>query len=190
MGRDKRLIRFQGEPLIRRTYRSARNMSEEVWVLIAQGADRDVIAPWLDADARYLADPVPGAGPLGALAGALPRISGEYALLLAVDYPLMTGAFLRALRENLSGRTREADVLVPLRREIPQVACAFYRAALAGSLQEAFQRGERSLLRWLRGSDRNVVYVPEREWENWGHGDVFHNMNTPEDLKQLEPRDR
>ena len=187
LGQDKRFLPFEGEPLIVRTYRALQAVADELWVLLAHPEDEPRVRAALgDPAVQFAFDPEPGAGPLGALAGALERVRREYALLLAVDYPLMTAAFLRQLRAHLEAQPKKPDVLVPLCRGVPQVTCAFYRRSLRSELQGTLKSGNRSLRRFVEGLPRErVCEVPEAAWKAWADEDVFFNINMPEDYERL-----
>jgi len=189
LGKDKRFLGFRGRPLILRAYQAASAVAEEIWVLLADPRDGPKVREALgDRPLRFVFDPEPGAGPLGALVGALERLDPmtEWALLLAVDYPLLTGEFLKAFKLYAEANARGADVLVPLSREVPQVACAFYRRSLREELRDAFAQGERSLRRFVEGlPPKRVLRVPEEAWRAWAEENVFLSVNTPEDYARL-----
>jgi len=188
LGQDKRFLKFKGKPLILRAYEVAAAVADEVWVLLADSQDEPKIREALGArPLRVVLDPEPGAGPLAALAGALGHIDCEYALLLAVDYPLITSDFLQRLRAHLDSREEQPDVLMPLWQGVPQVTCAFYRCSLHKELQKAFQGGGRSLRRWIESLDpRRVSWVEDHVWRSWTlHPEVFLSVNTPEDYERL-----
>lgn len=185
MGQDKRFLYYRDEPFIRRAYRAARAIADDIWVLISDMGEEARLAPFVEGDAHYVQDPCRGSGPLGALVGVLPRIAGDYALLLAVDYPLVTGDFLAQLERELESQSPLPDVLVPMWRGMPQVACAFYRRSLAEPLREAFAEGERSLQRWLKDTERSIAYLQEKTWRAWDEREVFFNVNTPGDYERL-----
>jgi len=188
LGRDKRFLEFQSKPLILRAYEAAAALTDEIWVLLANPQDEPKIQEALGPrPMRFAFDPEPGAGPLGALAAALPRIESEYALLLAVDQPHLTGEFLKRLIEYGKAQAQDVEVVVPLWRGVLQVTCALYRPLLASELNEAFRRGERSLRRWVESLPKERVRtVPEETWRTWAHGDVFFDVNTPEDYEHLK----
>lgn len=187
LGKDKRFLEFRGQPLILRAYEAASAIAEEIWVLLADPQDEPRIRETLRArPLRFVFDQEPGAGPLGALAGALPRIRSDYALLMAVDYPFITGSFLRSLRAHLEAQPQKPDVLVPIWQGIPQVTCAFYRCSLREELQEALNSGERSLRRFVEGlPPGRLAHVEEAVWRTWGPPHVFQSVNTPEDYERL-----
>ena len=193
LGKDKRFLELDGKPLIARAYEALLEATDAVWVLLADPADEPRVRRALGDRARglrVLLDPEPGAGPLGALAGALPRVRGDYALLLAVDYPFITGAFLSSLRAHLEAQSPKPDVLVPMWRGVPQVTCALYAAALHEELRRAVARGERSLRRAVEGlPSPRVRRLEEALWRRWTDAPdrLFRNVNTPDDLAGLTP---
>ncbi len=194
LGRDKRFLKRGGKPLIAWAYEALRGATDEVWVLLASPQDELRVREALPSPSPYpqvALDPEPRAGPLGALAGALERVRGEYALLLAVDYPLMTAAFLRRLRAHLEDQPKKPDALVPLWQGAPQVTCAFYRRSLHKELQEALASGERSLRRFVEALSppSRVLWIEEECWRDWtdapGFPSPFQGVDTPEDLARL-----
>ena len=182
MGRDKRFLPVSGLSLLQRTARAVQEIFEEVWILLSHADDCQRISEHLDRPARYWIDSVPHCGPLGALAGALPHLSSDYALLLAVDYPFITGSFLQRLTEGLDANS-PAKALVPLWEGHSQVTCAFYSRSLSNDLDRAFGAGERSLTRWLKGRS-DVRYMLEEEWRDWAPSHVFFNLNTPDQYQK------
>lgn len=186
MGKDKRLLEYQGKPLIRSAFEATQAISDELWVLIASQEDQRILSPLLDRDTRFLLDEHPNSGPLGALASALPRVQCEYALLLAVDYPLVTGPFLQKMKGVVETQAPPPDAFVPLWQGSPQVACAFYRRSLHMELRATFLAGERSLRRWTLGLPKDRVrWLHEEDWQQWGHPGVSLNVNTPQDYERL-----
>ncbi len=187
LGLDKRFLEFEGKSLLLRACESAAAISDELAVLLSDAEDRQRIQDALGGQAvRFTMDAQPGSGPLGALAGALSHIAGDYALLLAIDYPLITSAFLRELEALLEAQAGRPDVLMPLWQGVPQVTCAFYRKSLAAEIEEAFERGECSLRCWVEGlSAERVMIVPEDKWRAWADETVFLNVNTPEDYDRF-----
>jgi molybdopterin-guanine dinucleotide biosynthesis protein A len=99
MGRDKCLIEVDGIPLWRRQLDLLSSFSKEVFV----------VAPnrpaWLPDNTRWIPDIVRDEGPIGGLAAALIHATCPNGLVLAVDMPAMTSAFLRKLLAIMSPRT-------------------------------------------------------------------------------------
>ena len=95
MGRDKSALPVNGEPLWQRQLAVLR-ATNPAELFISGKSD----GPYADCGVEILADEIPGCGPLGGIATALRRCTGERLLVLAVDMPAMTAEFLRALLEE------------------------------------------------------------------------------------------
>jgi molybdopterin-guanine dinucleotide biosynthesis protein A len=93
MGRDKATLLLDGVPLWERQMGLLRALCPAELLVSAREAP-----PWLPADARFVADPLPARGPLGGLAAALGAMGATHLLALAIDMPAMTGEHLAALR--------------------------------------------------------------------------------------------
>ncbi|HWP93391.1 MAG TPA: molybdenum cofactor guanylyltransferase [Thermodesulfobacteriota bacterium] len=186
LGKDKRLLIYKKDPLILRALRSAKSITQEVYVLISTKEDEEVLSRIL-GDVPFILDSSPGSGPLGALAGALSLMStdSDYVLLLSADYPLLTGGFLLRMKVFLEEEITKPDVLVPLFEDVPQVTCAFYRRSIAEGMQRAFEQGERSLRRWVESHEKGVKYIKEETWTEWESHSVFFNLNTPQDYERF-----
>lgn len=164
-------------------------MTPTVWVLIADPADEARLTAVLGMPVRFVPDSAPGEGPRAALAGALSALPGEYALLLAVDYPHMKGEFLCRMYECLRQQSPSPDALIPVWAGKPQVTCGFYHRRLAPALTAAFEKGERSLQRWLQSQPSGVVYLDYAIWRAWSGGEeLFLNVNRPEEYEPFSSR--
>jgi molybdopterin-guanine dinucleotide biosynthesis protein A len=107
----------------------------------------------------------------------------ERAIVLGVDFPFMTPAFLAALLDRLG----DHDAVVPAPRGIAQPLAAAYAPRAAEILAARHAAGEgapsRALaaLRVLRIDDAELARMP-------GGPDVLFNLNTPADLAEAERR--
>jgi molybdopterin-guanine dinucleotide biosynthesis protein A len=130
-------------------------------------------------------DEHPNAGPLGALIGGLQAMSGDYGLLLAVDFPLLTSEFLSKMREYLREMKPQPKALVPVDEESMQVTCSFYHKSLHSELKEAFASGERSLYHWIEKNPTGIATITPSEWERWGIQQMFTNLNSANEAQLL-----
>lgn len=128
--------------------------------------------------ARRVHDAEPGEGPLAGLVAGLAARPCERALALAVDLPLASPAWLRALLAQLG----DATAVVPAPGGVPQPLAAAYAAAAFAPLADARARGGRALVpevralagvRWL--DDAALAAMP-------GGAGALLNVNTPADL--------
>ena len=142
MGRDKALLALpDGRPLWRRQLDVLRELAPAE--LFISGFTR----PGFPADVPLLADELPGCGPLGGLAAALGATASPRLVVLAVDLPRMTAAFLRGL---LAGCGTGQGV-------VPQAADGFFEPLAAVYPREALTearerlgRGEYALQPFVR----------------------------------------
>ncbi len=95
MGRDKSALPVNGEPLWQRQLAVLR-ATEPAELFISGKSD----GPYAGCGVEILPDEFPGCGPLGGIATALRRCKSDRLLVLAVDMPAMTAAFLRTLLEQ------------------------------------------------------------------------------------------
>ena len=185
MGSDKRLLIYKGRPMIAHSYDQLSAVTDEVLVLIADSNDRDVLEPLLPIDARFVSDSWPRKGPMGALISGLSAASHKTTLLMPVDMPLITAAFLHQLIAFKRQSKGIGKVLIPVDGEVPQVALGLYETSVIGTLENAFSKGERSLRDWCKSNPDLVRLVGHSIWGDWGKAQMFRNINRPEDFELL-----
>jgi molybdenum cofactor guanylyltransferase len=100
MGRDKAGVKFSGEML----------WLHQLRILRETGADEILISGRKDAcyancGVGIIEDEIKNAGPLAGINSALSAASHPLALILAIDMPQMTGAYLRGLCEQCTGQS-------------------------------------------------------------------------------------
>lgn len=130
--------------------------------------------PGFPAGVEFLADERPGLGPLGGLAAALKASSTPLLLLLAVDLPSMTAAFLAGLLLQC----RREQGLVLRDKYFEPLAAVYPRAALAVAVERRAgpDLSMQGLVAELIAKDlvRTRMLSPEEK-------PLFRNWNTPED---------
>jgi molybdopterin-guanine dinucleotide biosynthesis protein A len=173
MGRDKAFVEFEGRTLLARALALARSITPNV-VIVGNREKFSAYAPVVE-------DVFCERGPLGGIHAALLASQTDLNLVLGVDMPFVTQAFLQHLVSVAKHAARDIAV-VPRSVGRLQPLCAVYRREFAGV-------AEKSL-----GSGRNKInplfdIVPTRileENELEGAGfpiRIFHNLNTPEALE-------
>ena len=187
MGQDKRFLPYNDVSFLERALENARAVSDEVWILTSTEADKVRLPQVMDDDVRVRSDRVPGGGPMAALAGALPEVSTDMVLLLAVDTPLVSTDFLSRLISHVSGLEPRPHLVVPDADGAWQMTCALYDAELRTSIVGAVDRDQRSLRHWASTFPADAIHViSEETWQAWGPPDVFTNVNTPADYERLK----
>mgnify|MGYP005845327763 CR=1 FL=1 len=178
MGTDKALLPISGVPLIRHIYHQAAACTDAVWVVTPWG---DRYRPHLPPGARILPEAIPRdgvpAGPLVALAQALPQVEATWVLVLACDLPNLRASVLSQWQAGLSRVDSAVIAYLPRSPQGWEPLCGFYhRDRAMPSLQRCVATGERSLQRWLAGQTVQVIPTVDPAW--------LLNCNTPADWQR------
>jgi molybdenum cofactor guanylyltransferase len=171
MGRDKALLPFRGSTLGR-----------YVADIAAAAAGTAVI---VGRPARYaslgypvIPDRYPREGPLGGILTALAHTAADWNLVLACDMPGISADFLRELIE--AAEATATGVLLPCGPSgRPEPLCAIYNRNVREAIEQAFERGERSINAALPVGRITRVTVSQMT--------PFENVNTPEDWAAYQP---
>lgn len=172
-GADKGLLEFRGQPLIAYALEALRVVADPVLISANRNLDRyqalgySVIA---DAGTGYQ-------GPLAGLLSAMKVASTPLLMAVPCDSPLMTGGLLGRLFTELVRRSAEIAVAHDGERLHPTFMLA--RRELRADLERFLDRGERKVQRWLKRHRLAIADYRDRP-------DVFFNVNTPEQLLDLE----
>ena len=168
-GADKGLLDWQGRPLIAWLHELVRPLTDDLIISCNRNAERYAAY----ADRLVSDDEQDFQGPLAGIRAGLKVARHAWLLVLPCDAPRLDQALLTRLLEQAHSDPvvlRQGDYLEPLFSLIP--------TQLAARLEDAWQAGERSPQRWLRGLKvRTVDCQP---------GDPrLANLNTPELLAQI-----
>ncbi len=181
MGRDKAFVLLHGKPLIEHVLERIRPLGATHILLIANRP----------ADYAYLGLPVypdvlPEKGALGGIYSALTHSPTDYCLIVACDMPFLSTALLQRLI-GLCDETPETppDVIVPIFNDRPQGLHAVYCRTC---LEPIFEDLKRDRLKVIGFYERvKVRYViPEEYCDLDPEGRSFHNINTPDELRDAE----
>jgi molybdopterin-guanine dinucleotide biosynthesis protein A len=173
MGVDKATITFEGTTLLERALAGLDAVCDPV--LIAAGDARRV------AGRLSVADPVPGAGPLGGLVAALRASPHRLLAVVAVDLPWIDADLIRMLAARI-GEGDDVAVCETARGIEP--LHAVYATSMLAAAEAALAGSDRSLRRLIEHSD--AVLLTESEWRDAGISDRFTcNVNTPQDLAEV-----
>ena len=170
MGRDKAALIVDGEPLWKHQLDTlAATRPAELFVAgkcAAIPADNTPMIP----------DEWPDCGPLGGIATALAHACEPWVLVLAVDMPAMTPAFLFSLLEEVARTGRGAVPMLGARWE---PLAAIYPVAALPIARELLGEGRLALATFIEAVREagllGAVVVDE------GNRALFENLNTPED---------
>lgn len=170
MGLPKALVRVDGELLWKRQVGILRGIGPSE-LMISAGHDWDPgPGPW-----SLLRDRTPGLGPLEGIGAALATASTELLLVLAIDMPSMSAAYLKSLIE-MAGPAGVVPVLdgfyQGLAAVYPRAAASLVEAALVGEDHSMQHLVRQALLDGLL-TEHNVSGADRH---------LFRNVNRPGDL--------
>jgi len=171
MGQDKATMLFRGQPLWQTQLDLLHKLQPEQILVSAQIDPR-----WRPSDVGFVADSPPSRGPLSGIAATLCRIKSEHLLVLAIDIPFMTDAYLR----KLSGQVRLGCGIVPMLENRAEPLAAIYPREVASEFAQACSGNNFSLQPLVRdlialGKLRAIEVLPEER-------SLFDNLNEPGDL--------
>ena len=178
MGRDKGLIEWEGQPLVVRLAELLQGLFQEVLVVTGQKPRyRDLL------DLPILEDKIKGLGPLGGLYSGLLASANEYNLVAACDMPLIKPELIALL----VGEIDDSWIIIPQVRGYWEPLPAVYSKRCLPAIERLIGSGRPK----LQGLCELVPTktVPEaRLREVDPKLESFFNLNVPEDLRCIEPR--
>jgi molybdenum cofactor guanylyltransferase len=178
MGMDKAFVDYEGRTLLMRTLDLARSVATDVWIV----GDKKKFAGL----APVLEDIFHDRGPLGGIHAALRASPTELNLMLAVDTPFVSSAFLQYLISQARSAS-EAAVIVPRAGGSWQPLCAIYRREFAGVAENALRAHENRIDRLFDVVRTRVIEQQELEGAGFSAA-IFQNLNTPEELEAQRQR--
>lgn len=176
LGVDKRTVRLDGITLLDRAVGLLADLSDDVMV-----AARD--AEGVPAGVRVVTDPLPDRGPMAGILAGLRHARRERLLVIPVDMPLLTTAFLRFLEEV----DPAAAITVPSWQAGLEPVVAVYHTTCARPLAALIARGTTAVHAFINSTELRVHRVEEADIRRYGApGRLFLNVNAQEDLIRAE----
>jgi len=171
MGQDKATMLFRGGPLWKNQLEILRGLQ---WNEVLISAQKD--PPWRPAEIEFVGDEQPSSGPLSGIAAALSRMAADYLLVLAVDVPFMTEAYLQSLRAWI----QPGHGVVPMIEGRAEPLVAIYPRDAGEEFTRALSGTDFSLQPLVRklitlGKLRSVDVLAEET-------SLFRNLNEPGDV--------
>lgn len=171
MGQDKATMLFRGEPLWKNQLALLRRIQPEKIFVSAQSDPG-----WHPADIDFVPDDQPSRGPLSGIAGALTRIANGHLLVLAVDVPFMSEAYLRKLRRQIgAGRG-----VVPMVENRAEPLVAIYPSEAKDEFVDALWGDDFSLQPVVRKLIAVGKLCPIEV--SGDERPLFRNLNEPQDF--------
>lgn len=174
MGRDKATLEIGGKTFVERARDTISNaFPASAITLVAARLDQ------VSNDLPVIVDIHKDRGPLGGLDAALKHSTEDCAFILACDMPLVTETSLQFLASFIDG---DHDAVVPIQPDGRlQPLCAFYRVAACQSVVNEMLSSTDTLA-------TAAIFDRVRTCTVQVSGDVFTNVNTPEEFNELIAR--
>ena len=180
MGRDKRLIEFQGERLLRRVQRRMQCLFAEVLLVVAEPCSATELLECMETElvgCRTVVDALPGCGSLGGLYTGLQMARGRRVFAVACDMPFLDAALIRQICSYPDDivMARVQGRLHPLH--------AVYSKRCLGALRAMLDRRVLSIQRLRDAPSLSSRVLSEEEVRTADPAlSSFLNVNTPQDL--------
>lgn len=178
MGTDKSRLMLNGESFVERIARELSALTPSVSIVGNNAAGIQINLP---INLAGIPDIYPRWGALGGLHAALSACLGDWAMVVACDFPFAT----RDLFLRLAGLREDFEAVAPIQSDlIPQPLCALYRVqACLGRAEHLIKSGERKPVALLQSVRTRWVSFSELA-DLRGSTHFFDNINTPEDYAQ------
>ena len=174
-GRDKGALTVNGRPILERQIAELGQITSNILMVGGPPPVRPVHG------ARYIADRVPGCGPLGGLHAALTEALGDAIIVVACDMPYISAALLRYMLALTGG----ADGVVPRTEDGYHPLCAAYTRACIEPIARRLADGRLKMTDLF--DDLRVRIVTAEEIDAFGDcRRLLANVNTPAEYSSIE----
>ncbi|TFG61998.1 MAG: molybdenum cofactor guanylyltransferase [Nitrospirales bacterium] len=174
MGRDKRLLLWDGEPFLDRVCRLMNNVFEEVLVVTAQ---EDYECSHLPV--RLVTDKIPHKGSLGGLYTGLMEAKNTCSFVVACDMPFLNTECIA----RMCGRSTSDVLVVKLSTGI-QPLHARYSKDCVTVIEQKIHEGDLKIQNLVTHPDLAIEILDESFFHEIDpYGRTFMNINTPADFE-------
>ena len=186
MGSEKARLVLDGQSFVERIARELSSVTSSIMVVGDRVSPAELkLHLNLPIDIQAAPDVYPQWGALGGVHAALSACSESWALVVACDFPFVTGE----LFASLAGVREDSEAVAPIQQDgIPQPLCSLYRVEpclrLAEQLIKSGERKPITLLQSVR--TRWVLFNELRHLK--GADSFFDNINTPEDYIRVKKK--
>lgn len=169
MGRDKARVRLDEETTLIEAVAESIDEAVGPWCAVA-----DRRGKYGDLGFRTIADEIADRGPVGGLARAARDVDEDYFFVTSCDRVGLRPEWVRRLEDRLDDRPAAVSFVDDGRRE---PLFGFYRADLAGEMDDFLEAGGRAVWRFLVGIDALGISAPD----GWNR---TVTVNTPGQLER------
>jgi len=173
MGAEKAFLELAGKPLIERALTLAGTITADVKIV----GDRAQFASY----GEVIEDVYHDCGPLAGIHAALKATASTSNLILGVDLPFLTPAFLEFLIAE--ARASNPTVTVPYAGAKFHSLCAVYRKDFYAHAERALSQGKNRIDALFREIPARAIREDELASRGFTAA-IFRNLNTPTDFEQ------
>jgi len=184
MGTDKAFLNFGDGTFLIRAVNTLSTVCKNCVKIVVNKAQTNFIEK-LPADVSHIFDAYENRGALGGIHAALSECQSEWAIILAVDLPLVTSEAIENL-SRIAYKSKDFAAIVPIQTdERPQPLCAVYHVKnslpnLENLLDEMTSASVRDFLKVVP-----TRFIRQKELTINEHEDLFFNVNCPSDFQTL-----
>lgn len=175
-GRHKGFLTYEEETFMERLVKELKKEAKQLWVSYGMEAHAAY------EGCRLVFDEYPGCGPLGGLHAGLKACETEELIVAACDMPFLKGELFSYLSERL----KDFDGVVPAASGKIHPLAAIYKKSVLPVLEEQIKNGNYRLQDALK--KLNIAYIDVSEREDFKR--MLQNINTAEDYKKINPREK
>ena len=169
MGSDKGLIEINGKPMVVCLIDTLNPIAHSLWVSTSN-------ISYIQFGISLVTDEYTAIGPLGGLHTALKKASKEHVLVVSVDAPFVSEECVL----KLIGEEELETIAISKCAGKSYPLIGVYPVSILAKLEEYIEQGKRSVFGFLE-----TQKVKEVEFsEQYKH--CFRNINTPEDLAEIQ----
>jgi molybdopterin-guanine dinucleotide biosynthesis protein A len=173
MGTDKALINIGQKGMIERVAGELKKVCSEIFVSGGQEETGKRLG------LKFIADLIPGRGPLSGINASLHTAAHDYCLVVACDMPFISAELANLMIREVEGY----DAAVPSYGQYLQPLFAVYCKSCLPAIESYLASGKMSVTKFLPMV--RVNYVTEEKLNLFADMEtVFFNVNTPEDLNK------
>ncbi len=177
MGVNKAFLEIDGIRLIEKALNIYRRLFSEIVIVT-----NDPLSYLEFTDAMIVTDIYKGKGPLCGIYTGLFYAKNDYAFFCPCDMPFLNEDFIA----YLIGQTGHHDVIVPELAYGYQPLHAIYSRKCLPSIKRLLLMDKLKITGFYR--DMRVLTIGEEQISPFNNdGRLFHNLNTPEDIKKVHP---
>ncbi len=168
MGRDKAMLKIDGETFIQRIVSKSKSPFAETVLLSGSNT--------YHIDIRHLEDKQPDSGPLGGLLSGLQDVDNmdRWIAIVPIDLPLISQTSIHYLAETIPDRSSDAHIARSDDRIQP--LCGLYHTSVQPKLEHYLTSGNRRVMGFLKELNYSYFNLTKEE---------IRNVNSRQDFEQL-----